>query len=295
MDIAFTINSLGLEGLGSTLSSLIRNCNDSKELTLWFFCSGCTETDKESIDYLLNDEKFGGGSNYIDFDAKSIFGHLKSLHGDWTSYGRLLIADHIKSDVVLYLDADLIVLVDVLALKDFNFDGKFLAAVPGGKVKYALESSFFIESLEASPDLDYFNAGVLLMNLVQWRADDIQSKWKEISMLYPKELLAVDQTLLNAVCMGKFAYLPHNFNNAWCPGDTKPPDADKSIIHFVGSPKPWDVFGRTLHDGYDTWRQYNTSNWNQKFNSMSWNKIVRTWKIKNSILIKMKNKIGQKN
>ncbi|RYG12809.1 MAG: glycosyltransferase family 8 protein [Chitinophagaceae bacterium] len=290
MDVAFTINPLGLDGLGATLTSLIRNCKEPGELNLWFFCSDCNPVHKKKIEMLLEEERFNGSYSYIDFDAKQVFGHLKSLHGDWASYGRLLIPDFVSSDAVLYLDADLIVLVDVLDLKTFDFKGKFLAAVPGGKVKYALERAFLINSLNVSPDTDYFNAGVLFMNLSQWRKDDIQERWKKIANQFPNDLLAVDQTVLNAVCKGNFAHLPVNFNNAWCPGDAKPPNADASIIHFVGSPKPWDISGKTLHQGYETWRAYNTTNWQAEFNRVSWSKLKRTWKIKNSIFIKLKKK-----
>jgi lipopolysaccharide biosynthesis glycosyltransferase len=294
MDIAFTINPLGLEGLGATLTSLVRHCKKTEMLTLWFFCSECGPVHKKSIQSILNEENFKGTIKFIDFDARQLFGHLRALHGDWASYGRLLIPDHIPGNLVLYLDADLIVLVDVLELKDFEFNGKYIAAVPGGKVKYALEREFLINSLSLSPELDYFNAGVLLMNLSEWRSCGIQDKWKEVAKSYPNDLLAVDQTLLNAVCQGDFAHLPVNFNNAWCPGDPVPQGADQSIIHFVGSPKPWDIFGKTLHQGYHTWRNYNTASWNKQFNRVTWHKMVRTWKIKNSILIKMKKKIAQK-
>jgi lipopolysaccharide biosynthesis glycosyltransferase len=291
MDIAFNINPLGLEGLGATLTSLIRNCAKPDTLKIWFLCCDCSSEHKGRIKDLLKNEHFTGLTEFIDFDARKIFGHLKPLHGDWTGYGRLLIPDYIKSNVVLYLDADLIVSVDVALLKGFNFNGNFLAAVPGGQVKYALERNFLINDLKLSPDLGYFNSGVLLLNLPQWRALGIEAEWRKIANQYPNDLMAIDQTLLNAVCKGRFAHLPPNFNNAWCPGDMMPVDAQQSIIHFVGSPKPWDVFGKTLHDGYDTWRSYNTRDWKKQFNKVTWNKLLRTWKIKNSILIKMKKKI----
>jgi len=293
MDIAFTINALGLEGLGATLTSLIRHCKKNSDLKFWFFCSDCTEQQMQSIEILLANEKFAGTFNFIVYDAKKTFGHLRPLHGDWSSYGRLLIPDFVESSVALYLDSDLIVLVDVLELEKFEFEGKFLAAASGGKVKYALERNFLINTLGLSPELDYFNAGVLLMNLSQWREENVQAKWREIANKYPQDLLAVDQTLLNAVCRGEFAHLPMHFNNAWCPGDGAPADANQSILHFVGSPKPWDLFGKVLHQGFDTWKGYNSDDWNKMYNKVSWNKLVRTWKIKNSILLKMKKKYLQ--
>jgi len=294
MNIAFTINPLGLEGLGATLTSLVRNCSNTQELNLWFFCSGCTPAHKSSIDCLLQAELFKGSSNFIDFDAEKEFGHLRSLHGDWSSYGRLLIPDFIRGDTVLYLDADLIVLTDVLQLERFNFHGHFIAAAGGGKVKYALEREFLMNKLNITPEADYFNAGVLLMNLREWERQNVRTQWKEIANNYPDDLWAVDQTLLNAVCRGKFAQLPAIFNNAWCPGDKEPPDAASSIVHFVGSPKPWDMFGKTIHHGYSLWKTYSTAPWNAEFNRLTLSKMKRTWRIKNSILIKMKRKYLQK-
>lgn len=294
MDIAFTINTLGLEGLGATLKSLIKHCSDSSALHIWFFCSDCKGRDKASIRNLLAREKYRGAVSFIDFEAKSTFGHLRPLHGDWASYGRLLIPDYITTDKVLYLDSDLIVLVDVLRLKSFDFAGHILAAATGGKTKFALERNFLIQTLKLSPESDYFNAGVLLLNLEQWRLDDVQSKWKAIADQYPQELLAVDQTILNAVCKGQFAHLPAIYNNAWCPGDRSPAEAHQSILHFVGSPKPWDLFGKVLHQGFPLWHSYSPRQWNKIYNTLTWKKVVRTWKIKNSILVKMKQKYVQR-
>src|SRR5690606_10278439 len=159
MDVAFNINYLGLEGLGATLCSLVRNCSNSTELTLWFFCSDIKERDKNNIRQLLENEHFGGKIEIVDFDAEKEFGHLRSLHGDWTTYGRLLIANHIKSDVALYLDADLVVELDILRIKDFEFNDELLAAANVNSVQYMLDNTFMINKLEWSPEMLYFNAG----------------------------------------------------------------------------------------------------------------------------------------
>lgn len=291
MDVAFIINPIGLEGLGATLVSLLRNCKDVSRLTLWFFCSECKVQHKDSISQLLACEKFSGKRQFIDFDAKKTFGHLKSLHGDWTTYGRLLIPNHINEDVALYLDADLIVSVDVLQLKEFTFNGQFLGAVPSGTFKDIMERNLFLDELHQSPEAEYFNAGVLLFNLRQWKAQGIQDKWQEITVKYPELLISHDQTLLNAVCGGQFAYLPSFYNNHWFPGNDTPANMKESIIHFVGSPKPWDAFGKQIHLGYNLWHSYSPRWWNRLYTKATWNKVLRTWRIRNSILLKLKSKI----
>ena len=294
MDIVFNINPLGLEGLGATLKSLIRNCSDSKQLRLLFLCSEFGRRDKFNIDLLLNHEKYQGTVAYIDFDAKEIFGHLLSLHGNWTTYGRLLISKYVQSDTALYLDSDLVILLDVLSLDEFDFDGAILAAVYGSSIEWVIDKNFFVNQLKWNSDQKYFNAGVLLFNLKKWRESDIDAKWKTLAEKYPEYLVSHDQTLLNAICEGNFAELSSIFNNPWYPGSEEPEDvdnADKSIIHFVGSPKPWDLFAGSIHKGNKIWSTFNTKAWKKEYGKITIDKLKRTWKIRRSIVKLLKKRI----
>lgn len=284
MDIVFNINSLGIEGLGATLTSLVQNCSNPKEIKLWFFCNGLQEQDKANINNLLESVQFRGDIEFIDYDAKAVFGHLCSLHGDWTTYGRLLIADYIPSDTALYLDSDLVILTDVLALKNVKFNNELIAAVYGCPIEWSLDNKFFLDKLNWPLDRGYFNAGVIILNLKKWRNENYESHWKAISDKYPNDLISHDQTLLNALSEGEFLHLSIEFNNPWYPGKPKPESADKSIVHFVGSPKPWDLFGRYVHDGYPTWKTYNTPEWEKEYGYLTLDKLKRTYKIKNSIV-----------
>ena len=128
MDIVFNINPLGMEGLGATLISLITNCSAKNELKIWFLCSDLNANDKSNIRYLLQNEDFTGALEFVDFNAFERFGHLRSLHGDWTTYGRLLIPTILEVDSALYLDSDLIIEADILALRNFKSE-KILSAV----------------------------------------------------------------------------------------------------------------------------------------------------------------------
>ena len=291
MDIVFNINNLALEGLGATLVSLVKNCTDSKELKIWFLCSGFNRVDKKNINHLLADTGFKGSKEFIDFDAEKIFGHLNSLHGDWTAYGRLLIADYIKTDRVLYLDADLLIYLDILTLNNIDLDGVYFAAESGSTVEWALEGSFFINKLNWPKDRAYFNSGVMLFNLKKWRADNLDAKWKSIAKAYPDDLISHDQTLLNAIGDGNFIKLPSNFNSAWFAKSEKPADANYAIIHFVGSPKPWDLFGKKIHKGYSSWKKYHTHFWEKNYGKISAKKFKRTWKIRRSIIKQLINGI----
>ena len=295
MDVVFNINTLGLAGLGATLTSLTRNCSNTNQLTLHFLCHKVSNKNKDNITSLLNAEHFEGKVLFIDFDAKETFGYMKSLQGDWTPYGRLLTADYITSDVALYLDADLVVEVDVLSLDGFEFHDHILAAANPNAVKWMNEYAFFRDKLNWSSETYYFNSGVLLFNLKKWRSNNIDNIWKKLSKQYPLEFKSADQTLLNATCGGHFAYSPGNFNNSWTPNTKKPKvDYQTSIVHFVGSPKPWDVFGKQIHYGYALWNSYNPPFWKKKYGRMTLDKLYRSWNIRRSLFKHLKNKCREK-
>lgn len=282
MNIAFCINPIGLIGLGATVLSLLRNCSNPAKLTLWFFCAGVSKDDKAQLTRLLDSENFDGKYRIVDFNPVTLFGDLCSLHGDWTAYGRLLLADHIGDEQVLYLDSDLLVELDVLEVYNFNFDGLPLAAVGGGSFKYTLGNKFYINTIGLPADADYFNSGVLLVNLEKWRSDNVKDKCLQIASKYPKELPSHDQSLLNIFCAGSFAKLPQSFNCAWLSYESKPTISDKMILHFVGSPKPWDPFGHLIHNGYHTWLKYANHEWQSYFNKLTINQLARLWHLRRS-------------
>ena len=284
MDIAFNINQLALRGLGATLTSLIKHCSNSLEIKFWFLCSDLQKADKSTINALLQSAKFQGTVEFIDFDAKATFGHLPPLRGDWTAYGRLLIPSHINTVRCLYLDTDVIVLLDILTIKDFPFNGNLLAAVHGCIVAQSLDNSFFIKRLGWPREQPYFNSGVLLFNSQAWRADNMDSRWTALANEYGNDLISHDQTLLNAVCNGLFATLPPSFNIEWTPAVEKPLNTHGTILHFVGSPKPWDFGGKYLHKGYSTWLNYNQIYWGTAYSSVTLQKLMRHWNMKGSIV-----------
>ncbi|NEU67447.1 glycosyltransferase family 8 protein [Spirosoma agri] len=291
MNIAFCVNKLGLIGLGATICSLIRNCSNTRELKIFILCNSLSIYDKDAISKLFDKERYLGKHSFISINPDLTFGQFRSLHGDFTPYGRLLLGDLINESMVLYLDSDLIVEVDVLGIRNFNFNGRILAAVEAGQLKTALENKFYVEKLALSPQLSSFNSGVLLFNLDRWRSENVKEKCLNMARQYPNDLLSCDQSILNGLFAGNFEQLPPAFNCPWYAGSTKPDVSDKMIIHFVGSPKPWDIFGILTHNGYYKWQQYLSEDWSSSFKKYSYNELKRAWKIRRSYVKLIVNKI----
>ena len=280
MNIAFNINRLALIGLGVTLNSLLKNCSNPEKLNFYMLCADLNHSDKENIHTLLN--KFGVSNiHLIDFDVKEHFGIFGSLQGDWTAYGRLLLQDYVLDDAVLYLDADLVIELDVLSLEGFDFQGKAIAAVDGGQMRYALDNPFLCNEIGLAPDIAVFNSGILLMNLKLWREKDIKSQCLSFGKKYFDKLISHDQTILNALFAGNFAFLPTEFNVPWY-ANFKRPKTKRVILHFVGSPKPWDLFGSFFHKGYKVWESYLDDEWKKSYYKHTYSDLVRARHIRKS-------------
>lgn len=280
MNIAFNINKLAMIGLGVTLDSLFQNISNAKKINIYILCADLNLHDKENINKLLSKYTFTN-TIFIDIDVNENFGNFCSLQGDLTTYSRLLLQDFILEDTVLYLDADLVIELDVLALEEFDFQGKALAAVNAGQMKFALDSTFLCNEIGLSSEVDVFNAGIILFNLKYWRENDIKNKCLAFGEKYSKKLMSADQTILNGLFAGNFAFLPDEFNIPWYANIARP-EGKIGILHFVGSPKPWDLFGRYFHKGFSVWESYLDFEWKKVYSKHNYSDFIRAWHIRRS-------------
>jgi len=193
--------------------------------------------------------------NQISLDK---FQGFRSLHGNYMTYARLLLPGILAGvDRFLYLDSDLVVGTDVAALFQTEMQHRPIAAAGGQTVANALEKPFFL-SIGLPETNPYFNAGVLLFNTIQWRQDNWTQRCLEFCQKYPDELKAADQTVLNALLGREYLPVDPRFNLTLYPDNARltPEQARNKIIHFVGSPKPWDLLGNQLHKNSPIFRQY---------------------------------------
>ncbi|MEL6608445.1 MAG: glycosyltransferase family 8 protein [Pseudomonadota bacterium] len=131
---------------------------------------------------------------------------------------------------VVYLDTDVLVTRPLNALFDLDLDGAVIAGVP--------------DVLDHLADLgiaqgDYINAGVLLVDLEAWRAQDIEKDILDIFSAQDARLLYHDQCAINLALRGKIRPLPGHYNHFHVVKPGHSGDVLPSIFHCTGSPKPW--------------------------------------------------------
>lgn len=190
------------------------------------------------------------------------------------TYYRFLIQKVLPDyEKVLYLDSDLIIEGDVSQLFETDLGDNLIGAVrdvdylgnlnmnDGERIEYTEKV------LEMKNPYDYFQAGVLIMNLREMRKLYPFTKWLEYAA-EPKYIYD-DQDILNAHCQGRVTYI----DNAWnvmndCGGRIKkvftfaPAQvykdflaayANPKIVHYAGFEKPWkpgDCDKSTLYWSY---------------------------------------------
>src|SRR3546814_353430 len=144
----------------------------------------------------------------------------------------------------LYLDCDIVVRNDIAALWNLSL---------GDKVLGAARNLFFVrhDDLDLPAGADYFNAGVLLMNLRRWREADGTARLIRFIEAHHDHLWAHDQDALNAVFCGEFLELAPRWNfqtsMLWSEPDGLGLSywefrrllADPAIVHYTSPSKPW--------------------------------------------------------
>jgi lipopolysaccharide biosynthesis glycosyltransferase len=179
--------------------------------------------------------------NWVDVDLEPFRDFSTLAHISKMTYARLLIPHVVPPTVsrLLYLDADLLVLDDLDPLWTIDLEGRPVAAVLDVLDPLMKRGD---SGLRTAPRVrDYFNSGVLLIDLASWREEELSERAIDYLGRYPQSPFK-DQDALNVACDGLWKELDPrwNFQDHF---HTNIADIDDSqrpaIVHFVTSNKPW--------------------------------------------------------
>ena len=157
-------------------------------------------------------------------------------------YYRLLMPEILResTDIVLYLDSDIICLERLPDFSDVDLAEKSVAAVKDVP-RVAQERNMALELKHDS----YFNSGVMLINTAKWIAENISEKVLAILDEKGASFTLMDQDALNLALDGEAAILPATWNMIYNLGQmTQYPEPGTLFLHYTGSIKPWRLSGR---------------------------------------------------
>lgn len=180
-------------------------------------------------------------------------------------------------DKILYIDSDTIIAKDLCELDSIDIGDNLLGAVREFSIAETIRQKpelfthikqYGIDKLVASAR--YFNSGVLIMNLKEFRRQNITHRALHLFETGPG-FWCCDQDTLNIICANKVTYIPFRFNRwgqltgdylfKFCHShglETKNAHSDVSdytILHFVGT-KPWTIEPPYAAHQEDVWWCY---------------------------------------
>lgn len=193
------------------MTSIIENANNSYNYEFIVMESRMSQFIKNRIK-----QEFSKNSNVIIkfFNPKNIIGEIDFNLPDYYSeetYYRLFMQTIFQFYTkLIYIDVDTIVLQDISQLFNINVENYLFAATLNAgtiphyknnwKVRGTLWQDYLNKELKMKNPNNYFQAGVLVVNVAELQAFDMQHKALEkLKNLRP---ILVDQDILNGVCEG---------------------------------------------------------------------------------------------
>ena len=261
----------------SVLINSIRITNPEAKIHYNIVSSGLSDSAKKKFS-----ENLLGKNASIDFytvDQEILNGCpvRPGEHISIAAYFRFLLPTILPENMnkVLYMDGDIVCVDDITPLWETSLEGFAAAAIPD----MHCDDIRILNRLPLAESSEYYNSGVMLINLDWWRKNDVQNK--SIFFATHNEDICTyhDQDVLNVILQGSIKTLSIRYNlqehflerkgNLFI--DKKYyDDLDFSVqnpvmLHYTGQKKPWH--NECFNPLKDVWRAfYYKSEWKkQKF------------------------------
>jgi len=183
----------------------------------------------------------------------SVFRHCKSIYDSHAAYFRLVAPEYSVAKRLVYTDTDVLFFTEIERFFQEDLGGAVIGMRSGPRVgeREELEKKLLLKHGKNADD-PYFGSGLAVIDTALYRKQRIAEKCLEIIEADSASLKHSDQSVWNAA-------VPHISDIGTSYIQTAPPGGNKrlrdghGIIHFVGSPKPWDLFADFFHPHAQLW------------------------------------------
>lgn len=223
--------------LGVALKSIIDNVSQQNRYEIKVLYTSVTEENKKKIEEYQTENV---GIEFVNLSYKLQEIQEKLYTRNYfsnTTYFRLFIPElYPDYDKAVYIDSDTITLVDIAKLYNTEMGDNLIAGIPDGAVQAIPTFQDYVEKVVGVSNYNnYFNAGIIVMNLKALREYKFQEKF-----LYMLEKIkfevAQDQDYLNRLCKGRVKLLGFEWNRMPAMGEQ---EGELNIIHYNLGCKPW--------------------------------------------------------
>lgn len=222
--------------LGVVLLSMLKNSNVF--WNIYILHLEISEESKEKIKKIAED--FNSKVEFIGLQD-SDFSNLKIPSDSYFNkiiYAKLMIPELLKKcEKVILLDCDMVVLKPLEEVYDIDLGDYFIGAVPDSP----LDQERSKNRLKLPKDMEYFNVGLLILDLEKLRKNKILQEVIEYAKQTDIKLELPEQDAMNVVLKNNYYILPSKYNVTHGVLLEKKFLIDNiGIIHYTGEIKPWD-------------------------------------------------------
>lgn len=237
--------------LATTLRSITETNRRSWPLDIYVLSHGFSEHTKERVVDSL--PKGSCSIRWVPVDLTPFAAFSTIRHISSATYARLLLPAILPDRIAraLYLDADILVLDDLGPIWEVDLGDAVVGSVVDERLDNQVKlGNTSLGGLPLPRVRDYFNAGVLLVDLARWRTERIPEKALEYLQSFPHSVYS-DQDALNVACDGVWKRLDPRWNYYQIDLEKSISDLSAAerpgIIHFHGCHKPWDPTSLNLN------------------------------------------------
>lgn len=221
-----------------TLKSIIKNSSSDNTYNIYILHTGINDFNQQLIKDL---EQSNMTIEFVDLKdkIKHIQSKLDKVRDYYTKaiFFRIFIASLFPTlKKAIYLDCDIVVLQDLEKLYNIDIENNILGAVIDDVVTNNNDFIIYTKEAVGVEAKYYFNSGVLLINLDEYRKHKIEEKFLKIIEKYDFQSVAPDQDFLNITCLGKVKYLDKSWNKMPIEDGY---NKELNLIHYNMFMKPW--------------------------------------------------------
>ena len=223
--------------LDVAIISIIKNSSKNNNYEITILENGIS---KESKNKLLKHSK--GNISISFYDTNKVIEPIKAqlpnvFYYGLAAYFRLFIETTFPQyDKAIYLDSDVVLLTDIAKLYDTDLGDNLVGAVYEQNTDRDPMFTNYVSDIIGIPPHTYFNSGVMVMNLKEFRKFGVQRRFIEMLTKYNFDSLAPDQEYMNVICHDRVKYLPTGWNKHSFP---EAPEGPLNLCHFALANKPW--------------------------------------------------------
>lgn len=220
-----------------TIRSMKRKASRKYKYIINVLNSGLNEERCNKVK-LLEDDNFQINFVNVSKFVEPIKNKLKNLyHFSLATWYRLFIQNMFPQyDKVLYLDCDIIIRADISKLYNIQLGDNLLGAARCHIVSDHPVFGEYAEVFCGVKRQNYLQAGILIMNLKEFRKRDVENKFIHLISKYNFDVIDPDQAYLNAMCNGSVKMLPNGWNKETVDA---PLEGELNIVHYALYKKPW--------------------------------------------------------